>query len=137
MFSVTKRFEFDAAHRVLGHGGRCRHLHGHTYTAEISLQRDNLDALGMVVDFGDIKFHVEGFINEFWDHNTILHPNDPLLEFLSKEEKHPYVMPSHNANPTAENMATELWEKTSGYFPGCVMFVRIYETKSSWADYSF
>ena len=32
--TCTRRIEFDAAHRVMGHEGKCKHLHGHRYALE-------------------------------------------------------------------------------------------------------
>ena len=41
-------FIFDAAHRILGHSGKCAYLHGHTYRLEVTVSAAELDALGMV-----------------------------------------------------------------------------------------
>ena len=32
--TCTRRIEFDAAHRVMEHESKCRHLHGHRYAIE-------------------------------------------------------------------------------------------------------
>ncbi len=77
---ITKVLRFDAGHRVLGHGGRCRCLHGHGYLVEVSVRAKQLDELGMVIDFGCVKEQVGGWIDRHLDHNMILHPDDPLLE---------------------------------------------------------
>jgi 6-pyruvoyltetrahydropterin/6-carboxytetrahydropterin synthase len=151
---VTKSFTFDAAHRVLGHEGKCKYLHGHTYVAEIRMIRQvahvDLDRLGMVFDFGDLKRLVGDWINANWDHNVILHPEDPLLRVDSVEERvgrSPFIMPGglvqplawpSPLNPTAENMARVLFMATRNLLtahPATVQNVRIYETPSCWADY--
>src|SRR5262245_52482042 len=74
----TRKLEFDAGHRVLGHGGKCRHLHGHRYVAEVTCYAEELDKLGFVVDFSVIKTVVGDWIDENFDHNMILNPKDPL-----------------------------------------------------------
>ncbi|MEE8246777.1 MAG: 6-carboxytetrahydropterin synthase, partial [Alphaproteobacteria bacterium] len=33
-YTVTRRLEIDAGHRVMTHGSKCRHLHGHRYVVE-------------------------------------------------------------------------------------------------------
>ena len=55
MIEITRRLEFDAGHRVLGHEGKCKNLHGHRYSAEITVTAPDLDGLGRVIDFGVIK----------------------------------------------------------------------------------
>ncbi len=49
--SCTRRIEFDAAHRVMRHEGKCKHLHGHRYALEATFSASGLDALGRVIDF--------------------------------------------------------------------------------------
>jgi len=118
MYSITQRFEFDSGHRVLGHTGKCRFLHGHRYTAEITISPidDHLNDLGMVIDFGDVKKIIGTWIDEQWDHNMILHPDDPLLNEVEDPKgiigRFPYIMPHDYPNPTAENLSKELWYKS-------------------------
>lgn len=112
---MTRKFEFCAAHRLLEHKGKCRFIHGHNYTAIVTLTGPT-NELGVVCDFGDMKDTIGRWIDEKWDHNIILHEDDPLLKNqtivggLSPVEdvfadREPFVM---NCNPTAENMAAEL-----------------------------
>lgn len=140
MYQVTKRFEFCAAHRLLGHEGRCRYLHGHNYAVEVNIGSPILDPMGMVVDFSVLKVVVGGWIYDHWDHNTILHPEDPLLRVDSVEERvgrTPFIMPAGHPNPTAENMAWVLYHHVlvpAKEFNGCELWVRLFETPDSWAD---
>lgn len=163
--SVTKCFTFDTAHRVLGHKGKCRHLHGHTFRAEVTLSTQDVNELGMVVDFGDVKALVGAWIDKMWDHNIILHPDDPLMKLAKLAEtgskvadavldqlgrevfsgKPPYTLAcgrfgNQYANPTAENLARELFHKTMELIAPViqgvtVLKVRVYETEGAWADY--
>ena len=150
--TITRKLEWDAGHRVLGHGGRCRHLHGHRYTAEVTVAAPELDELGMVIDFSVLKEKVGGWIDREWDHNMMLHPDDPLLKavvctgdvVVESEDpepiwggKAPYVMKS--GNPTAENIACELFHKATDLLTGTgitVLRVKIWETPNCWAEYS-
>lgn len=115
---IERRFEFDAAHRVLRHESKCANLHGHRYVLLLTLSAEGLDNLGRVVDFGLAKEVFGGWIDKHWDHNTILARSDPFLPAIEHEVlklqnqasvsgrtfKMPWVMP-FQSNPTAENLA--------------------------------
>lgn len=136
MNPITRRFEFDAAHRVLGHGGKCRFLHGHRYVAEVSVVAPKLDNLDMVVDFSVLKREVGDFIDSKWDHNILLHKDDPQRVHLDQtEERLPFTF---DRNPTAEVIAETLFYIAKAMmktFHIEVVKVRIYETPNCWADY--
>ena len=55
MIECSRKIDFDAGHRVIGHKNKCQYLHGHRYTLEITATALELDELGMVVDFGVLK----------------------------------------------------------------------------------
>ncbi len=137
MITVTRRLEFDAAHRVLGHEGKCRYLHGHRYIAEVSARSFELDAVGRVVDFGVIKEKIGGWIDATWDHNSLFHPDDPLVAYICESglERTPYTMRS--GNPTAENIALELYGVACKLLPSDMIIVRIrvWETPNCFADF--
>lgn len=139
MPEITRVFRFDAAHRILGHQGKCIHLHGHGYVAEVTVQAPSLDALGMVVDFSVIKEKVGKWIEDNWDHNAILNKGDPLVPFLQNNgltTKKPYVLLDHR-NPTAEELAEELFYVARDLLPDLkVIRVRIWETPNCCADFS-
>src|SRR5690349_13980098 len=61
-YQVTKVIEFAYGHRLLEHGGKCRYLHGHNGIAEVDIDSEQLDRLGMVIDFGDINEVVKKWI---------------------------------------------------------------------------
>ena len=156
--TITKMLEFDAGHRVLGHGGKCRFLHGHRYKAEITVEAWKLNELDMVIDFGDVKRLVGAWIDKHWDHNFICHPEDPLLDILVSDSafaqlvseasrklnpqaerifgaREPYIMP--NGNPTAENMAAVLFKEADSMLRDNrinVLGVRLYETPTCFAE---
>lgn len=142
MPQITRRLEFDAGHRVLGHEGKCKHLHGHRYVAEVAVEAQFLDGLSRVVDFGVVKQLVGGWIDDNWDHNILLNERDPLLETINIpdvwEGREPYVIPDGN-NPTAEVLAELLFVKACEllrpYEKLEVYSVRLYETPNCWADY--
>jgi len=110
----TRRIEFDAAHRVLEHESKCRNLHGHRYAIEASFEAESLDTkldkLGRVVDFGVIKELLGAWVDDNWDHTTILFEQDFELgkNIASVTGQKIFYLPT---NPTAENMAAYLLEE--------------------------
>ena len=111
MITCTRRIQFCAGHRVMGHENKCAHLHGHNYVAFIEAQGD-LDNIGRVIDFGVLKERVGGWIEEYWDHGFILSVDDEAvrraLDLLKDPPQKLYLLFS---NPTAENMASSLLDE--------------------------
>ena len=106
--TCTRRIEFDMAHRLLNHEGKCKNLHGHHYALEASFTAPQLDALGRVVDFGVVKEKLGAWIDANWDHATVLYEKDKKLgEAITREtgQRIFYL----DANPTAENLAGYLF----------------------------
>ena len=69
-FSVFKDFRFAAAHQIRGHRGGCENLHGHSYRVRVWVRANALDALGMVVDFADLKAAMDEVVGPF-DHRFL------------------------------------------------------------------
>lgn len=156
MLTVTRKFEFDAGHRVLMHESKCKHLHGHRYVAEVTVTAPGLDPIGRVIDFGVLKMLIGGWIDDHWDHNMILHPDDPLsvlhyhpavcirhsppmVRSSDVFGREPFLMPPEQ-NPTAENMAKLLFHQVGALLKPhpelTVRSVRLYETPNCYADYN-
>lgn len=134
--SITRRLEFDAGHRVLGHEGKCASLHGHRYVVEVTASAPDLDGLGRVIDFSIIKERVGGWIDSFLDHNLLLHPADQMVCQAGLIGREPFIMPYDAPNPTAENIAAVIFARACGRLPELtVERVRVYETPNCWADH--
>lgn len=133
--TCTRKLTFDAAHRVMLHESKCRHLHGHTYVAEITAHACQLDSLGRVVDFSVIKELVGGWVDEHWDHGTIINNKDSALrEYLERNAMKHFLL---EGNPTAENMAAVLLDYANRLLSDtgvAVTHVRLHETPNCWAD---
>lgn len=136
MITCTRRIEFDAAHRVMNHGSKCKMLHGHRYAVEATFAAKKLDQLGMVIDFGIIKEILGNWIDSNWDHNVILNSQDKKLgdEIANITQQKIYYM---NCNPTAEEMANYLLTKIcpklfSEYHIDCLE-VKVFETPNCYA----
>jgi len=107
MYKVTKEFTFDMAHRLINYEGPCAELHGHTYTAVIEYATKELDSQGFVLDFSTIKNKIKGWVDQFWDHGTMLNSLDPLSNVIKGHTKKIYLL--NEKNPSAENIAEELY----------------------------
>ncbi len=70
MHTIFKDFSFAAAHAIRGHTRGCQNLHGHNYRVRVHLQAAELDALGMVLDFADLKAIMREILDPF-DHHVI------------------------------------------------------------------
>jgi 6-pyruvoyltetrahydropterin/6-carboxytetrahydropterin synthase len=110
-FQVTRYHDICAGHRVVGHEGKCRNLHGHNYriTFTVAATRgwagDQLDDVGRVLDFSIIKSKLCMWLEESWDHRMLLWEQDPLLKQLQELDSTIVAVPF---NPTAENIAQYL-----------------------------
>jgi 6-pyruvoyltetrahydropterin/6-carboxytetrahydropterin synthase len=132
MYRVTREIEFCYGHRLLDDAGKCRHLHGHNGRAVIVLEAPALDARGILVDFRDIKRHVQGWIDEVLDHNFLLCRDDPILPVLQARGERVFAM---DVNPTAENIARLIYDHAAAQgLP--VVEVVLWETAHCHASYS-
>jgi 6-pyruvoyltetrahydropterin/6-carboxytetrahydropterin synthase len=106
VFRVTRSHEICAGHRVVGHEGKCRHLHGHNYVVTFVCEPEgDLDGVGRVIDFSVIKSHLCEWLESTWDHHMLLWTEDPMLDAVRAID--PTVVPVP-FNPTAENLAEHL-----------------------------
>ena len=131
MFKVTKEIDFCYGHRLLNYAGKCRYLHGHNGRVEIDLVGEELDARGMLHDFGDLKAVIKSWLDQELDHRMILHRNDPLVPILQNGGEPLFLL---DDNPTAENLAKLIYKRALAFnLP--VVEVRLWETPTSMAAY--
>lgn len=120
MFTVFKDFTFAAGHFIRGHTGGCQNLHGHNYRIRVFLTAEELDELGMVLDFSHLKTLVEDVVGHY-DHQVI---ND-----------HP---PFDQLNPTAELLSQHVYREVGQRLDDprvSVRRVEVWENDSSCACY--
>jgi 6-pyruvoyltetrahydropterin/6-carboxytetrahydropterin synthase len=121
MFEVSVEQTFAAGHALRNYKGKCENVHGHNYRVRITMQGDQLDSTGLLVDFLDVKSLIGGVV-DYLDHQFI---ND--------------LPPFDELNPSAENIAKYFYERVSGGLknevPVRVSEVTIWETDTSSAVY--
>ncbi|HEX8353836.1 MAG TPA: 6-carboxytetrahydropterin synthase QueD [Pyrinomonadaceae bacterium] len=121
LFEVMIERNFSSAHQLRGYKGKCENLHGHNYKIEIYARGSELDNIGLLVDFGELKEAADEVVG-YLDHRNIneLPPFDEEL------------------NPSAENLARYILERVSsrvGDERVRVYKVRCFETPTSVATY--
>ncbi len=135
--TCTRRIEFDTAHRILNHESKCKMLHGHRYALEASFEADDLDDLGRVIDFGEIRQILGSWIDDNFDHNTILSQYDKKLgeKIAAETGQNIFYL---DENPTAENIAKFLLKIVCpklfmGKNVKCVA-IKLYETPNCYVE---
>ena len=106
MNPVERYHDISMGHRVVGHESKCRHLHGHNYRIHFVCSASELDPLGRVIDFSEIRDRLCMWLEEHWDHRMMIWSEDPLLPELQR------LVPGDLCivpfNPTAEQIAIHL-----------------------------
>ena len=106
MTTVERYHDISMGHRVVGHESKCRHLHGHNYRIHFVCSASELDPLGRVIDFSEIRDRLCMWLEEHWDHRMMIWSEDPLLPELQR------LVPGDLCivpfNPTAEQIAIHL-----------------------------
>ena len=119
MHTIFKDFSFSAAHAIRGHTRGCENLHGHNYRVRVHLRAERLDALGMVLDFADLKAMMQEILGPF-DHRVI---NE--------------IPPFDERNTTAELISQYVYEEVERRLRGQervrVARVEVWETETSCA----
>ena len=141
---ITRRLEFDAGHRIAEHASQCRHLHGHRYALELTLEGEPLNrpgdaGNGMVLDFSHIKAIAYEHLVAHWDHAFLVWQEDrAVCDFLQTLPGHKTVV--LDFTPTVENLARHAFTLLAPRFRAQygqalrLARVRLYETPNCWAD---
>ena len=121
MFEVTIEETFAAGHALRYYRGKCENVHGHNYRCQVAIQGAQLDSIGLLVDFVELRRVVHAVLDRM-DHQWL---NDlPTFDAL---------------NPTAENMARHIYDEVSAGLKTNegvrVASVRLWETDVASASY--
>jgi len=105
---VKVAFDFEAAHRLPQHPGKCKELHGHSYHLVVTVERRVAQETGMAIDFADLKKIVRHDVVDRLDHTYL---NDKI------------------DNPTAEVLSVWIWNALREPLAGLVE-VELWETRN-------
>lgn len=112
---------FSSAHQLRGYRGKCENLHGHNYKIEIYARGAELNKIGLLVDFVELKQAADELVT-YLDHKNL-------------NELEPFV---EEQNPSAENVARFCLEKLAAKIDDDrvqIYKVRCFETPTSVATY--
>ncbi|MEN9919188.1 MAG: 6-carboxytetrahydropterin synthase QueD [Bacteroidota bacterium] len=115
MYKISKQFSFSASHVLDGLPTEhpCSRLHGHNYVLTVFLKSETLDEKGFVKDYRELSV-IKDYIDNKLDHR---HLNDVF-----------------DINPTAENIAKELFTAFEKIIPQ-LYAVEVSETPKTSARY--
>jgi 6-pyruvoyltetrahydropterin/6-carboxytetrahydropterin synthase len=120
MYEITVVTKFAAAHAIREIGGNCENLHGHNWRIEVALAATDLNQIGLVIDFREVK-QALGRVMDQLDHKYL---ND--IEFFAEN------------SPTSENIARYIFEgltKNLGRDDVRVVKVTAWESDTAAASY--
>jgi 6-pyruvoyltetrahydropterin/6-carboxytetrahydropterin synthase len=121
MFEVTIEQTFAAGHALRNYHGKCENVHGHNYRCQLTVEGNQLDNTGLLMDFVLLKKTLQSVIDRL-DHQWL---ND--------------FPPFDELNPSAENIAKYIYDEvTKGICAKADVrlgSVRLWETDTSSATY--
>lgn len=115
LYEVMVEDNFSAAHQLRDYNGKCEKLHGHNWRILLFIGAHKLDDSGFVIDFTIVKRILNEVLTDL-DHSFL---NNKLFQHI---------------NPTAENIATYIFEKTSNKITDSTRWVSrvtVYESEKS------
>ena len=121
MYTVSIEKIFSAAHCLREYKGKCEALPGHNWKVEVVAGADQLDPLGMVVDFTVLKKITDEILDRF-DHVML---ND--------------VPPFDTINPSSENLARVVFDEVASRLDDervRLLAVSVWESDTSKATYT-
>jgi|SRR5580693_5177429 6-pyruvoyltetrahydropterin/6-carboxytetrahydropterin synthase len=95
MFQVSVEETFSSGHALRGYRGKCENVHGHNYRVRVTVEGPQLDSIGLLCDFTEVKRVLREIIRGL-DHQFI---ND--LEAF------------RTVNPSAENLAKYFYDEVT------------------------
>jgi 6-pyruvoyltetrahydropterin/6-carboxytetrahydropterin synthase len=121
MFEVTIEESFSAGHALRNYRGKCENVHGHNYRCQVTVQGEQLDSVGLLVDFVELKRAVHSVLDRL-DHQWL---NEyPPFDIL---------------NPSAENIAKYIYDEVSKGLAAKngarLAFIKLWETDTASAIY--
>jgi 6-pyruvoyltetrahydropterin/6-carboxytetrahydropterin synthase len=137
---VTKEFDFEMAHALDCHDGKCHNIHGHTYGLTVTFIGEPIDAPGMpkdgmVIDFSDIKKIVKHNVVDVFDHALVLRDNSRFLGTINEKINPRLILVPYQ--PTAEKVLEHMIEIIQSHMPDNMKLhsALLRETKTSYAEW--
>lgn len=148
-YRICKSFEVESGHMLSKHPDLCKFPHGHSRKVEFILEADQLNQNEMVCDFKVLKDSLFDYLQSF-DHAICVNTLDPNFNQL-KTAFGDRVVGFEAKDPTTEILAKAIFDEAKKRIAAYaanpkvkypvghsvrVASVRVWETTSSWAEYS-
>ena len=137
---LTKSFDFEMAHALDGHDGKCKNIHGHSYKLKVTIKGIPLNDVkspknGMLIDFTELKELVNRNICDVFDHALVLKDDSKILS-LVKDQPHLKIIRVPYP-PTCEYLLIDFVARIRDQFPPGVELhaLRLEETASSYGEW--
>ncbi len=136
VWRLKKKFSCAIGHRLSGHSGLCKNLHGHNFVFIVALKSSELNIDGMVMDFSNFKKLVNKHLEKL-DHGLLLNKYDPKISELTDVECSEKIT-LMSGDPTAEKLAEYLYNEIDDDLPSNIHmdYVEVYENDNSSVTYS-
>jgi 6-pyruvoyltetrahydropterin/6-carboxytetrahydropterin synthase len=125
MFQVSVEETFSSGHALRGYKGKCENVHGHNYRVQVKLAGPNLDGIGLLVDFTEMKRVLRGIIggldHQFLNDLDAFKTVNPSAENLAKyfyDEMHEQLMNLPDGSGITEVTVWETDTASAQYRPG-------------------
>ena len=138
---LTKQFNFEMAHALLGYDGPCKNIHGHSYELYVTVIGEPIESKdspkkGMVIDFKDLKTIVKTEIISQFDHALVVshHTDQQHINELKRNYEKVNVTPYQ---PTTENYLIDFARRIGEKLPRNVKLhsMKLRETVTSYAEW--
>ncbi len=122
MYTLTVEDTFSSAHQLRGYKGKCENIHGHNWRVALSVRGKELNEIGILVDFHEIK--------------KILKEVLFIIDHKNINEVEPFT----EINPSSENLAQFIFHRTKSIieksYDGIETYsVRVWESTTSSCTY--
>jgi len=131
MYKISKRFSFDAAHRIWKHFGKCANIHGHTYEIIVHLNGEELNEFHVLKDYYHFKEFKE-YVDNVFDHALVIQKDDIEMVEVAQSLKTKHVILEAT---TAEYLAKHFYYKARELYENLVFMVEVKETPNTGAIY--
>jgi len=110
-WTLKVKDRFSAAHYLEGYKGKCEKVHGHTFQVEVEIRVGKVDAVGIGIDFTEVKKKLASVLPD-----------------------HTFLNEAYGFNPSAENLARHFYGELKKFYP--VRAVTVWESEDASATYA-
>jgi len=121
MYTISVEKHFEAAHALRGYKGKCETLHGHRFKVVAKISAKELNEIGLVYDFTELKSKLKLILERF-DHTNLQE-----------------IPPFDKINPSSENIARTIYGELKTALvaePVKLVAVEVWESPNSALEYS-